>query len=125
MRFPWSRSEPEPEKRENSPFTDAVIAGILLAVGGETLPGDVGAIGALETAAGLYARAFAAARVSPMNAYTASVTSSILALVGREMIRKGETVLVPKMTVDGLRLIPAATWDVRGGYDEKHLAVPG
>ena len=39
-------------------------------------------------------------------------------MVGRELVRRGECVLVPKMTVSGLRLVPAGTWDVRGGYDE-------
>ena len=120
MRFPWQQKQDEPirEVRENSPFTDAVVTGILRAVGGESQPGDTSAIAGLETAAGLFARAFAAAKVSPQSAYTEGLTPFILALIGRELVRRGECVLVPKMTVSGLRLVPAGTWDVRGGYDE-------
>ena len=124
MRWPWTREtstesteNPARERRENSPFTDAVIRGILNAVA-DTQPGDTGALGALETAAGMYARAFASASVTPLTPATEAVTPAILALIGRELIRKGELVFAIKMTLGGLRLIPAGTWDVRGGWLE-------
>lgn len=120
MRFPWQHETPDTparEVRENSPFTDAVIAGILAASQG-TQPGDSAALGALETAAGLWAKAFAAAKVSPDNGATQAITPSILALIGRELIRRGENVLALKFVDGELRLIPAGTWDVRGGWSE-------
>ena len=120
MRLPWQRQQddtPRREIRENSPFTDAVIAGILAASQG-TQPGNAAALGALETAAGLYARAFAGAKVTPVTPVTEAITSSVLALIGRELVRRGETVLAIKIVGGGLALIPAGTWDVRGGWAE-------
>ena len=114
MRWPWSK--PEPETRSGS-YTDALVSALVERAGG-TSPGDPAAIAALETAAGLWARSFAAAKVSPEGA--ASVVSpSVLALLGRELCRRGEAVLCIRIDDgSGLRLIPAGSWDIRGGYDE-------
>ena len=94
MRFPWQH-DPPLEKRENSPFTDAVIQGILNATT-PTQPGDAHAIGALETAAAIWSRGFAAATVTPMNRATASITPSVLAIIGRELVRRGQVCLCPE-----------------------------
>ena len=123
MRFPWQRDlttqakPPALERRENAPFTDAVINGILAATT-PAAPGDAQALGALETAAAIWSRGFAAATVSPANSLTASITPSILALIGRELVRRGETVLALKMVDGMMRLVPAGSWDVRGGWNE-------
>ena len=121
MRWPWQSANPDPEpsreRRENSPFTDAVIAGIL-AASQTSQQGDSSALGALETAAGLWARAFASAKISPMNRRTEAITPSILALIGRTLIRRGELVFAIKMIDGELALIPGGTWDVRGPYNE-------
>ena len=121
MRWPWQSANPDPEpsreRRENSPFTDAVIAGIL-AASQTSQQGDSSALGALETAAGLWARAFASATISPMNRRTEAITPSILALIGRTLIRRGELVFAIKMIDGELALIPGGTWDVRGPYNE-------
>lgn len=103
------------EQRESQPFTDAVVAAITAGVGGESVPGDVQAIGALEVAAGLWARSFASAKVEPETAATVGLTAPILALIGRELCRRGECVLVIHVAGGGVQLIPAGTWDVRGG----------
>ena len=118
MRFPWQRDEPARETRENSPYTDAVIKGILAAVGESPETGDTAALGALEAAAALWSRAFAAGRVEPSTPATEAITPSILALIGRELIRKGELVLALKMVAGELRLVPVGTWDIRGGWSE-------
>ena len=120
MRWPWAREAEEPtrETRENSPFTDAVIAGIIASAAG-TQPGDSAALGALETAAALWSRAFAAARVYPINPVTEAVTPSILALIGRELVRRGESLLAIKMVDGEVRLVPVGTWDVRGPWQEE------
>ncbi len=111
MRWPWSK----PETRSGS-YTDALVDLIQSRAGGST-PGDPSAIAALETAAGLWARSFAAAKVSPEGAASA-VSPSVLALLGRELCRRGEAVLCIRVDGSGLRLIPAGSWDIRGGYDE-------
>ena len=95
-----------------------MIAGILEATSGRE-PGDSSGIGALEVAAGLWARAFAAATVSPMNPATAGITPSILAMIGRQLVRHGENLFALKMVDGELKLVPAGSWDVRGGWDER------
>ena len=70
-------------------------------------------LGALEIAAGLYSRAFASAEVSGPRA--GAVSPDVLARIGRELIRAGESLHV--VVVDGARieLRPVASWDVLGG----------
>ena len=115
MRFPWQ--QPKLEVRENSPFTDAVTQGILNAVS-PSKPGDALAMGALETAAALWSRGFAAARITPMNRATEAITPSVLAIIGRELVRRGECVFALKVVNGMMRLVPAGTWDVRGPWNE-------
>ena len=61
MRWPWSRSL---EKRESQLFTAAVVGAIYAAAAG-TVAADPSGLAALEVAAGLYARSFAAASIEP------------------------------------------------------------
>ena len=115
MRWPWQR---EPERREAVPFTDAVVAALSAQAGG-TGTGDPSAIGALEAAAGLYAAAFAGARVTPANAMTAALTPACRALIARDLIRRGESVHRIRIEAGGVRLQPIGSWDVRGTADER------
>ena len=116
MRFPWSKREPE--KRAAVPFTDAVVAALTAQAAG-TAAGDPSAIAALEAAAGLYAHAFAGARVTPANAATAGLTPACRALIARDLIRRGESVHAIEVRDGGIRLAPVGSWDVRGGPDER------
>ena len=116
MRWPWSRSEPERERRESQPFTDAVIQAIVAGAEGST-PGDPAAIAALEMAAALYSRAFAAAKVTPATAATEAVTPGCLALVARDLIRRGESMHLIEVQDGAVRLCPVGSWDVRGDDD--------
>ena len=102
------------EKRESQPFTDAFTTALYELSAGN-LPVDPRALGALEIAAGFWARAFASAKVSPENNITQSLTPSILALIGRELCRRGEVVF--KIAVSGgkVSLLPAGSWDIEGG----------
>ena len=96
MRWPWSR-----EKRQVSPadttsstaYTDARIAAILSAAGGDAAA-DVNAIAAAEIASGLWGRAMASASVSPSTAATRALTPAVLELIGRELVRKGEALFL-------------------------------
>ena len=113
MRWPWSK----PETRQSAPYSDAVVAAIVDAAGGST-SGDPSAIAALETAAGLWARAFMAAAVSPEDsALSAAISPGCLAMVGRELCRRGEAVFVLSVEDGRVRLLPVGSWDVRGGPD--------
>jgi len=111
MRWPWSRRA---EVREAQPFTDAVVEALAAQAGG-TVAGDPSAIAALEAAAGLYARCFAAAEVSPAMPAVSAMTR---ALIGRDLIRRGESVHLLDVSSGGLSLIPCGSWDVRGPWRE-------
>lgn len=117
MRWPWSK--PEPERRESQPFTEAVIEAILQAAEG-TMPGDPSALWALECSANLYARAFAAATITGER--TQGITPGVMALIARNLIRRGESLFLLSVGARGagslLSLLPAGSWDVRGGHDE-------
>ena len=52
--------------------------------------GDADAIAAADVAAGQWSRAFASAVVAPATAATAALTPDVLALIGRELLRRGE-----------------------------------
>ena len=111
----WPFGKREPEKRESIPFTDAVVAALAAQAGGQSV-GDPGAIAALESAVALYTRAFAAVRVTPA---VPALSPSCMALIARNLIRRGED--VHQLRVDGgaMRLQPIGSWDVRGGPDER------
>ena len=111
MLWPWSK----PEKRETAPFTDAIVSAIAASAGGTTA-GDPGAIAALEAAAGLYAHAFASARLEPDNSVTRALTPAVRALMARNLIRRGESVHLIDLEAGRPVLRPVGSWDVRGGH---------
>ena len=124
MKFPWTRQAPdpvpeerqsvEPEKRQSVPFTDAVVAALTAQASGQAV-GDASAIAALEAAVALYSRAFSAVKVSPA---VPALTPGCLALIARNLIRRGEN--VHQLMIEGgeVRLQAIGSWDVRGGPDE-------
>ena len=118
MRFPWFR-----EKRQVSPadttsstaYTDARIAAILAAAGGDA-GADVNAIAAAEVASGLWGRAFASARVEPMTAATRGITPQVRELIGRELVRKGEALFLLMVERGEAVLTPVSWWDTYGSF---------
>ena len=112
-------SKPKPEVRQSGgiPFSDAVVTAIVQAAGG-TSPADPSGLAALEAAAGLYASAFASAQVKPANEITAAISPQVRALIARDLIRRGESLHLIEVDRRGVRLIPAGSWDVRGGWEE-------
>ena len=111
MKWPWQRT---PEKRQSTqPFTDAIQAAIAAQAGGN-LTGNPLALGALEMASGIYARAFAAASLSPA---VPSLTAAIRASIARSLIRRGESVYLIQVKGGAVRLLPCGSWDVRGGWE--------
>ena len=75
-------------------------------------------IAALETAAGLWARAFASAEVSGPAWAQSAITPQTLALIARDLIRRGESVHQIDVTEGELILRPVGSWDVRGPWRE-------
>ena len=110
MRWPWQRTE------HRASATDALVAAIVAAASNQ-VTGDHRAIAAVETAAGLYSAAFASAKVETDDARVAALlTPKFLAMVARSLIRRGEFLAVLEATpARGLELLPAGSWDVRGG----------
>jgi hypothetical protein len=53
-----------------------------------------------------------------MNRATESITPSVLAIIGRELVRRGEALFALKIIDGRMRLVPAGSWDVRGSWNE-------
>ncbi len=73
------------------------------------------ATAALEACAGTVGRGFAAAEVTGPDSLTRALTPSIMEMIGRSLIRRGEVVFLIDTQAGKLRLIPAETHDVEGG----------
>ena len=115
--WPFGRTEKRASGSQGGAgFTDSIVAALLAqAAGGATA--DASATAALEAAAGSYARAFAVAEISPATPATRALTPAVLALMARDLIRRGESVHVIEVGRHGVRLTPAGSWDVRGRFD--------
>ena len=112
MRWPWG-SRTEKRQQSGGGFTDALVAAIVARAGGASV-GEPNAIAALEVAAGLWSRAFASTELSPA---IPAVTPSMLASVGRELVRRGESLWAIDVRRGEIELRPAGSWDVAGGSD--------
>ena len=123
-RPPWDTetrpATPRSEKLEERHDTDLIQAALILrggASGGRSLA-SVQATAALESAAGLTGRSFAAADVSGPDMFTDAITPDLLEVIGRELIRRGELCCLID-TSDGLALWPAQSYDVDGPPDPR------
>ena len=105
------------EKRETS-YTDEIVASILSRAGNIS-SATPGATGAVESVSGLVARAFSAAEISGPDQYVKPLTPSLLSMLGRALIRKGEIVFVIDTDGESLSLYPASSWTISGGYDPR------
>ena len=110
MRWPWSK----PENRQASGAYSDALVGLLQSRAGGASVGEPGAIAALETAAGLWSRAFASAEVLPA---IPAVSPSFLASVARQLVRCGEAVWAIDVRRGEIVLTPSASWDVAGSPD--------
>ena len=109
--WPFAR-RPTVEHRQS--FTDEVVAGILASAGGgNVLPTTLATV---EAAAGLWSRGLAAADVTPDGSLAlAGVGPDVLAGVGRDLCRRGESVFMIDVNEHGVRLLPASSWSISGG----------
>ena len=71
----------------------------------------------LEAAASTYALALSGATVEGPAIYAGGLTPEVLALAGRELIRRGEALFRIDVSAGRVRLVPASTWTVYGGSD--------
>ena len=108
-------------ERRQSSFTDAVLLSLLQQANG-TQAGSPLEIAALEMAAGQYARAFAGAMVNAPARIKAALNPSVLALIARDILRRGESIHMIDVEGGRVRLLPAGTWDVRGGWEKESWA---
>ena len=95
MNWPWRR------ETRSSGFSDLVIAG-LVARAGESAASDL--LGSIETAAGLWERAFTSGR-------STMLPPCLLGLMGRSLLLTGSAVLWRSR---GSGLLPVSQWTVRG-----------
>ena len=113
MRFPWSNKL---EQRADTDFSDAYISAILSRAQGNILAYPA-ATAALESCAGLVGRGFMAAEVIGPDAFVQALSPSCLEMVGRSLIRNGESVFLIDTQGGRLRLLPGQSYDVEGGPD--------
>ena len=103
-----------PERRDDS-YTDALIQ--LLTNRANGLEASTDTLAVAEIAAGLWARAFATANVTPVTPATAALTPDVLAAIGRALALRGE--YLGELYVDGgeLRVRESCSWDVAGDLE--------
>ena len=113
MRWPWQK----PEHRDSGgDFSDTVVRLIEAQAAGTAA--DASSTAAVEAASGALSRAFASAEVVGEPWVAEAVTPGVLAQVGRDLIRSGDSMHVIRMGRDGMvRLIPASSWHWEGSHD--------
>ena len=120
----WKFWEPKLETRQSA--TDLAVDTLIARASGTA--SDIAATAAVETAAGLWGRAFASAKVEPETRQTAAITPAVLEMIGRQLIRRGEVVFQISVSDGAVRLIPAASFSVMGGPEgwtyEIHVSGP-
>ena len=112
MRWPWSK----PEQRESGgDFSDAVVRLIEAQAAGSAA--DASSTAAVEAASGALSRAFASAKVVADDWVVEAVTPAVLGQVGRDLIRKGDSMHVIRLYGDKVVLIPCSSWHWEGSHD--------
>lgn len=110
----WPFSRPTETRASNNYTTQAQAAALAAATGGVTA--DAAATAAAEACAGLYSRALSLATVTPSNAITRALSPMILSYLGRELIVRGEGVLLVDVQPGVVTLVPACSWDIAGSW---------
>ena len=105
--LPWKR-----ETRDSVSYTDSVIGYLQQRSSGAIV--DLSETAALEIAAGLWGRAFASAEVKGSALAQYAVTPSVLAYIGRQLVRRGEALYEIAVEDGDLLLVPCAQWHVSG-----------
>ena len=106
-RWPWEKTE----NRESS-YTETLIRTIVNRAGGTVA--NPSATAALEMASGTIARAFMEAEVDQLPDV---LTPSLLGMIGRELIRAGEVILLINVVNGMVTLTPSAYTTITGSSD--------
>ena len=115
MRWPWQKQERE-RRDSGGDFSDAVVRLIEAQAAGTAA--DASSTAAVEAASGALSRAFASAEVVRPAWVQEAVSPGVLAQVGRDLIRSGDSMHVIRMGRDGMvQLIPASSWHWEGSHD--------
>ena len=112
MRWPWHKAE----RREASGGYTEIIGRLIESQAAGTTQ-QASATAAMEAAAGLLSRAFASATVDADDDIAEALAPRCLALIGRDLVRVGESLHVIRMMGGRLRLVPCSTWYYQGGAD--------
>ena len=110
--WPWSKTE----KRQTTGYTDGFIRALLASASG-TGGADPSASWGLETAAALYSRSFASARV--IGDRSDSITPEMMSLIGRNLIRSGNDIHLIEINYGDMSFRPVGSWDTYGGATEE------
>ena len=107
------------ETRQESGYSDVLIAALVSRAQGKSLAVP-SATAALEACTGTVGRGFAGCEVTGPDSIIRALSPSLMEMIGRSLIRRGELVLLIDTSSGSLRLIPAETHDVEGGpYPEE------
>ena len=109
MRFPWNKATIE--TRDDS-FTDLAISALVARASGVVQQDRTAPV---EVCAGWWGRAFASAKITPDNLGTRSLTPSVLAYIGRALVKEGEALFEINVNANGLTLDAVSEWDIEGG----------
>ena len=112
----WPFGNGKLETRAASSYGDAVIEALVGRAEGRSLAG-AGATASLEACSGLVSRAFASCEVAGPASIVQALTPSVMALIGRQLIKVGEAVFLIDTSGTGLKLLPVQSWDVAGDPD--------
>ena len=113
MRWPWQRRE---RRDSGGDFSDAVVRLIEAQAAGSVA--DASSTAAVEAAAGALSRAFASAKVVGEPWVQEAVSPGVLAQIGRDLIRSGDSMHVVRVDPMGaVKLIPASSWHWEGNHD--------
>ena len=118
MRWPWPRrDDPARERRDSGgAFADAVVRMIEAQAAGSAA--DASSTAAVEAVSGALSRALAGATVEGPPWAAEAVTAAVRAQIGRDLVRKGQSLHVIRLDRAGrVRLVPAAAWHFDGGHD--------
>lgn len=113
-------------------YTDAVLDALLAAAAGNGASPSARGSAAVEAAAGIVERAFSGVTVENSERVARALTPSVLGLIGRSLILRGESLHVIRVAAGRLALLPASSWQWYGRSPdpedwtvEAHLAAPG
>ena len=112
MRWPWS---PVEKRDSGGDFSDAVVRLIESQAAGTAA--DASSTAAVEAVAGALSRAFAGATVEGLPWVKSAVTPTVLAQIGRDLIRAGDSLHVIQIVDGEVKLIPCSSWHWEGSHD--------